>query len=225
MRTRVLYTSIGALGLVLTSASLALGAGRSEPARAGVAAPAAPAAYKVCVNKKTGAVRWLVGGASKCRSGETLFSLNQAGPKGDPGPKGATGAKGPAGSPGPQGSPGPAGSPGPQGLPGAVGPAGSPGPSGAPGANGSPGPTASVLWGAGTMTAGSAEYSLTCAPWATPIGAGYSLAPADVTGGAYVVGQGPGPAPSNWTLRFNQTLTADGQGTVVCLVPSPFLLP
>jgi hypothetical protein len=54
-----------------------------------------------------------------------------------------------------------------------------------------------------------------CASSGVPVGAGYSLDPADATGGAYLVGSVPSPSNS-WLLIFNQTLASPGEGTIIC---------
>src|SRR5687767_12808879 len=74
MRPRVLLTSVGAVGLVLGGSALAAGVGRPVPVGAAAVAPPAPTVIKVCVNKKSGAMRWVSAGTSRCRSGETLHS-------------------------------------------------------------------------------------------------------------------------------------------------------
>jgi hypothetical protein len=92
-------------------------------------APTIPAGemIKVCINKKTGAIR----AATKCTTSERSSSLGGPGPQG---PKGDVGAVGPIGLVGPAGPIGPKGDVGPIGLQGVQGVAG---PTGMTGATGS----------------------------------------------------------------------------------------
>jgi hypothetical protein len=72
-----------------------------------VVAPASAASsgstVKACANKKTGALRLVVGkkGCSKRERRVSLSSIGPGGPKGDPGSQGAAGAQGPVGPQGP----------------------------------------------------------------------------------------------------------------------------
>jgi hypothetical protein len=84
---------------------------------------------KVCIDKKTGAMR----AASKCKSVERLYAL------GGPGPKGAQGEKGDVGATGPQGIQGLKGDQGVQGVQGVIGERGVQGPQGFTGATGATG--------------------------------------------------------------------------------------
>ena len=92
-------------------------------------APTIPAGemIKVCINKKSGAIR----AATKCTTSERSSSLGGPGPQG---PKGDVGAVGPIGLVGPAGPIGPKGDVGPIGLQGVQGVAG---PTGMTGATGS----------------------------------------------------------------------------------------
>ena len=92
-------------------------------------APTIPAGemIKVCINKKSGAIR----AASKCNSSERSSSLGGPGPQG---PKGDVGSVGPIGLVGPAGPIGPRGDLGPTGMQGIQGVAG---PTGMTGATGS----------------------------------------------------------------------------------------
>jgi len=72
-----------------------------------VVAPASAASsgstMKACANKKTGALRLIVGkkGCSKRERRVSLSSIGPSGPQGNPGPQGAAGAQGPVGPQGP----------------------------------------------------------------------------------------------------------------------------
>lgn len=85
------------------AAGLTLG-GLAVPASA--APGAAPTVVKVCVNKKSGAMRQ-VRKKSKCRSTERFLKWNTAGRTGATGPTGPTGPAGPSGRDGATGTPGP----------------------------------------------------------------------------------------------------------------------
>jgi hypothetical protein len=87
---------------------------------ADVADAASPSAQKVCVNKTTGVMRYVLKrGKQKCKKSEVRLIWNQAGVAG---PAGATG---PAGVAGPAGATGPAGPAGATGATGATGSGGS----------------------------------------------------------------------------------------------------
>ena len=74
---------------------------------ADVADAATPSAQKVCVNKTTGVMRYVLKrGKQKCKKSEVRLIWNQAGVPGPAGANGATGATGPAGA---NGATGPAG--------------------------------------------------------------------------------------------------------------------
>jgi hypothetical protein len=92
-------------------------------------APTIPAGemIKVCINKKSGAIR----AATKCTTSERSSSLGGPGPQG---PKGDVGSVGPIGLVGPAGPIGPKGDLGPTGMQGIQGVAG---PTGMTGATGS----------------------------------------------------------------------------------------
>ena len=113
------------LGLALIATSIAFGQSK---------APRASKKVIVCVNKRTGVVRF----AKKCRrKRERRVVWLVQGAKGDPGPAGAQGPAGPAGQ---NGSTGAAGEPGAAGPSGATGPTGETGPIGATGPEGPQGP-------------------------------------------------------------------------------------
>jgi hypothetical protein len=77
-----------------------------------------------CVAKKTGTLRVLAKGTTKCKKGESALSWNKQGPAGAPGDGGAAGAAGAQGERGPQGERGLAGADGAQGAQGIQGPTG-----------------------------------------------------------------------------------------------------
>jgi hypothetical protein len=87
-----------------------------------------------CVAKKSGQLRVLAKGKTKCKSGESALSWNKQGPAGAAGAAGASGAAGTQGERGPAGTAGAAGARGPAGADGA------PGADGADGATGPQGP-------------------------------------------------------------------------------------
>jgi len=87
---------------------------------------------KACVNKSSGAMRYVTTG--KCKKNERVVAFGGAGAQGATGSVGAPGA---AGDIGPQGLQGPAG---PQGLQGPAGPQGLQGPAGPQGLQGEVGP-------------------------------------------------------------------------------------
>ena len=119
---------------------------------------------KVCIDKKTGAIR----ASNTCKSSEKLYELGGPGPRGPQGVKGDAGSVGPQGPKGDVGSQGPAGPQGPQGLQGIQGERGFTGPAGtvsglsikrldflsAGGSFGCPGPgtSATLLTGASLST-------------------------------------------------------------------------
>src|SRR5262245_53463769 len=73
-----------------------------------------PAIFYACVNAHTGFLyNQRKGTPPECRSGDTITSWNQVGPKGPKGDKGNPGPQGPVGL---QGAPGPAGPKGAKGV-------------------------------------------------------------------------------------------------------------
>ena len=122
-------------GIAVLSLLVGIGIGTSVnwPAQAEetatVAADPQGDLLKVCIDKKTGAMR----AASKCKSTERLYVL------GGPGPKGVQGEKGDVGATGPQGVQGLKGDQGIQGIQGLVGERGLQGPQGFTGATGATG--------------------------------------------------------------------------------------
>lgn len=82
-----------AVGLMLGGLAFPAGAAPAPLA-------AAPTVVKVCVNKKSGAMRQ-VKKKSKCRSAERFLKWNTTGPAGPTGPTGPTGPGGATGAPGP----------------------------------------------------------------------------------------------------------------------------
>jgi hypothetical protein len=88
---------------------------------------------RVCINKKTGAIKV----AKKCPKGERKTTLGGVGPQGVQGEKGDVGAVGPVGPQGPKGDIGPLGE---QGIQGVQGPLGPQGPKGDIGSQGIQGP-------------------------------------------------------------------------------------
>jgi hypothetical protein len=123
------------IGIATLSLIIGIGIGTSVngPAQAEETATVATAPQgdllKVCIDKKTGAMR----AASKCKSTERLYVL------GGPGPKGSQGEKGDVGATGPQGIQGLKGDQGVQGIQGVIGERGSQGPQGFTGATGATG--------------------------------------------------------------------------------------
>ncbi|GAA1580176.1 collagen-like protein [Actinoplanes couchii] len=230
MRPRVLVTSVGALGIVLASTSLTYGASAFAGPAPVAAIAQAPSDIKVCVNRKSGDMRWVPAGTTRCRSGENLVSWDEEGPKGPKGATGAKGEKGQDGADGPQGPAGPAGTPGavgPQGSPGAPGVAGAPGAVGPPGPAGPSGPTGST--GAmgtpgpsnlktkfGTAALGDSAKQVTCDQGVAVGGSYGSLTGSDsVTGSSQVVS-----SPNKWEFTFSGSLSAAVSLTVLCAIPS-----
>lgn len=98
MRKRKLVIA-AASGALLTVGSLAFGATAS-------AAPSTPPVFKACVADRTGDMRQVSAGTTRCPRGQHLIAWNQVGPTGA---TGKTGAQGPTGPIGPQGPAGIAG--------------------------------------------------------------------------------------------------------------------
>ena len=127
MKTSIGITALAlVIGFGIGSSSVGLANAEETPT---VATAPQGDLLKVCIDKKTGAMR----AASKCKPTERLYVL------GGPGPKGAQGDKGDLGAPGPQGIQGLKGDQGIQGIQGLVGERGVQGQQGFTGATGATG--------------------------------------------------------------------------------------